>query len=89
MMPELPSAENFAEGLSITSILSMLSAGICCSIVPRLSLVSPLDLPFIHTSTLVLPRSDMFPSLSTSTEGMFSSASDADAPMFERSFDTS
>ena len=79
-MPALPSALYLAEGLSITSILSMLSAGSCCSISARLSLVSPLALPLIHTSTLVLPRSDMLPSVSTSTEGMFSSTSLAAPP---------
>ena len=80
MMPALPSALYFELGLSITSMRSMLSAGICCSISPRLSLVSPLALPLIHTSTLVLPRSDTSPSVDTSTEGMLSSRSLADPP---------
>ena len=80
MIPAEPSAENLAEGLSITSIRSMLSAGICWSISPRLSEVRPDDLPLIHTSTLVLPRNETLPSLSTSTDGMFSRTSEAVAP---------
>ena len=80
MMPAEPSAENFADGLSMTSMWSMLSAGNCCRISSRLSLVRPPALPLIHTSTLVLPRSEMLPSLSTSTDGMFSSTSDAASP---------
>ena len=83
MIPTLPSAENFAEGLSITSMRSMLSAGNCSNICALLSLVSPLDLPLIHTSTLVSPRRDTFPSLSTSTEGIFSKASEADSPTLD------
>ena len=80
MIPEVPSGLNLAEGFVITSIDSMLSAGICCSICARLSAVSPDGLPLIHTSTLELLRSDTFPSLSTSTEGMFCSASVAEPP---------
>ena len=82
MMPAEPSAENFDEGLSITSMRSMLSAGNCCRMLARLSAVSPEDLPLIHTSTLELPRKEMFPSLSTSTLGMFSNTSDATPPAF-------
>ena len=80
MIPAEPSAENFDEGLSITSIRSMLSAGNCCNMLARLSLVSPDDLPFIHISTLELPRNDTLPSLSTSTLGMFSNTSEAAPP---------
>ena len=72
MMPAVPSGEYLALGLSITSMRSMLSAGICCRISARLSLVRPLLLPLIHTSTLELPRSEISPSVVTSTEGMFS-----------------
>ena len=67
----------------------MLSAGSCCSICARLSLVRPLDLPFIHTSTLELPRRDTLPSLSTSTDGMLSSTSLAACPELLMSCDTS
>ena len=88
-MPALPSALYLAEGLSITSMRSMLSEGICCSISARLSLVSPLALPLIQTSTLVLPRSEMLPSVSTSTEGMFSSTSVAAWPALLMSWLTS
>ena len=80
MMPAEPSGLYLALGLSITSTRSMLSAGICCSISARLSVVSPLALPFIHTSTLVLLRSEISPSVSISTEGMFSSRSLAEPP---------
>ena len=89
MMPAEPSAENFADGLSITSMLSMVSAGNCCRICARLSVVRPDALPFIHTSTDELPRSDTLPSLSTSTEGMLSSTSDADCPALPMSCATS
>ena len=67
----------------------MLSAGSCCRICARLSDVKPLDLPFIHTSTLLFPLSDTLPSLSTSTEGMLSSTSLAASPLFEMSCVTS
>ena len=80
MMPAVPSGEYLAEGLSMTSMRSMLSAGICCRISARLSLVSPLCLPLIHTSTLELPRSEISPSVVTSTEGMFSKRSVTEPP---------
>ena len=82
-MPAVPSGEYLAEGLSMTSMRSMLSAGICCSISPRLSVVSPLALPLIHTSTLELPRREISPSVVTSTLGMFSNRSLAEPPAAE------
>ena len=67
MIPEVPSGLNLAEGLVITSIRSILSAGNCSRICARLSAESPEARPLIHTVTSLLPRKDTSPSLSTST----------------------
>ena len=80
MMPAEPSGENLADGLSITSMRSMLSAGICWRISPRLSVVSPDAFPLIHTSTLLLPLRDISPSVVTSMLGICSSRSEAEPP---------
>ncbi|OQC33636.1 MAG: hypothetical protein BWX65_00917 [Bacteroidetes bacterium ADurb.Bin057] len=79
-MPAVPSGLYFAEGLVIISTACILPAGICSKICARLSSVSPAGLPLIHISTLELLRNEILPSLSTSTEGIFSSTSVADAP---------
>lgn len=76
MIPEDPSGLNWAEGLVITSIDSMLSAGICCRIAPRLAADIMVEgLPSISTWTLVSPRRERLPSTSTSTEGRLHSTS--------------
>ena len=83
MIPEVPSGLNFAEGFVINSIRSMLSAGICSRIWAWLSADKPDALPLIQIVTLEFPRKEISPSLSTSTEGIFSSSSLADPPAWE------
>jgi hypothetical protein len=74
MMAAVPSGLYFAEGLVITSIFSMASAGICSSDIARLALFMRFDgLPLTSTSTFSLPRRLTLPSMSTCTDGMFSS----------------
>ena len=82
-MPAVPSVLCFDEGFVITSMLSMVSAGICRSICARLSAVMPISLPLIHTITSALPRREISPSLLTSTDGTEASSSSADAPADE------
>ena len=76
MIPAEPSGENSAEGLVITSTRSTESAGSDCSawaaLWPR---TSALGLPSTRMVTLVSPRSETLPCTSTSTDGMFFSAS--------------
>ena len=79
-MPDVPSGLNFAEGLVISSIRSILSAGICSSICAWLSAVKPDAFPLIQIVTLELPRREISPSLSTSTEGILPRISLADPP---------
>ena len=83
MIPEVPSGLNLAEGLVITSIRSILSAGNCSRICARLSAESPEARPLIHTVTSLLPRKDTSPSLSTSTEGILVRTSLAVPPVEE------
>ena len=80
IMPAVPSGLYFAEGFVITSMRSIVSPGICSRIWARFSAVSPDSLPLIHTVTDELPRSDTSPSWSTSTDGIDSKSSLADAP---------
>ena len=80
MIPAEPSGENLAEGLVITSILSIEPAGICWSTCPRLSAFSPAGLPLIQISTSSELRSEIVPCWSTSTEGIFSNTSVTLAP---------
>ena len=80
MIPEVPSGLNLAEGFVINSMRSILSAGICSSIWAWLSADRPDALPLIQIVTLEFPRKEISPSLSTSTEGIFSSSSLADPP---------
>jgi len=78
MMPPEPSGLYLAEGLVITSIRSMESAGNCESTSARLAApIKALDRPSIRICTLVSPRKLTLPSMSTCTEGMFCSTSAA------------
>ena len=70
MMPAIPSGSYFTEGLVIISMFWMADEGICF----RASLpLSTLGRPSIKTVKLDEPRRLTFPSISTSTEGVFSS----------------
>jgi len=77
MIPAMPSGSYLAEGLVMISMFSMAEAGSC----RKASLPeSTLGLPSIRTVKLEEPLSETFPSISTSTEGVFSSTSTAVPP---------
>ena len=71
MMPPVPSARNSADGLVITSMRSMRSAGVDCRAWARLSLLNwDEGLPSTRTVTLGSPLRDRLPWTSTWTDGM-------------------
>ena len=73
-MPAVPSGLYFAEGFVIISIDLIELAAVCC----RTSCASIIDgRPSINTVKLPLPLRLTFPSISTVTEGTFSSTSAA------------
>ena len=86
MMPAIPSGSYLADGLAITSMRSMVFAGSVlrydASCAPRIGVGRPL----IWTTTFSLPRRLTLPSMSTCTDGTFSSSSLAFAAPGARSF---
>src|SRR5574344_1116339 len=72
IIPAAASGANCAEGLLITSILSILLALKEANVFAlALPFVVKEGLPSMRISTLVLPLKDTLPSQSTSTEGIF------------------
>ncbi len=88
IIPAIPSASYRADGLVMTSILSIRSP---CSILKASGLLrptSPEGLPSTSIRTFELPRKLTFPSTSTATEGTLSSISEAFLPLLVRSLAT-
>ena len=71
IMPEVPSGLNLADGLVMTSILSIELAGSCCSTSALDLPISGDGLPLMSIITSEDPLKFTVPSISTSTEGMF------------------
>ena len=70
-MPVDPSGLNFAEGLVITSILSIVFAGICCNTSALFFPINGEGLPLIKIIISPEPLKLTLPSISTSTDGTF------------------
>ena len=87
MMPPLPCASYLADGDVITSTFSIASEGSCCrnfeSIPTRLD-----GFPLISILAASLPLNNIFPSISTETDGILSKTSPAFPPLTERSLPT-
>ena len=89
-IPAVPLASNLEEGLVITSILSIWSAGMLCSALAPSSIPSRAEgLPFIKNFTLELPLIETVPSVSTEIEGTFDSTSCRLPPLLIMSWFTS
>ena len=87
MMPEVPSALYFADGLVITSIFSIMSAVIVPSAPPPLLAITE-GFPLIKIYTPELPRRLIYPSMFTYTEGTLFNTSKALAPVLLKSLPT-
>ena len=84
----MPSGSYFAEGLVMTSTRSMELAGICSKNAFCEAPLSPEGRPSMRICTWDEPLSETFPSISTVTEGTFTSNSLAVPPAADRSFPT-
>ena len=87
MIPEVPSASYFAEGLVITSTFSIISAVMVPKVLPC-SLAMTEGFPLIKICTPWLPLRLICPSISTFTEGTLFNTSKALAPVVLRSLPT-
>ena len=87
MIPAVPSASYFADGLVITSTFSIISAVIDPSAPPSVSARTD-GLPLIRICTPLLPLRVTAPSILTSTEGTLFNTSKALPPLLARSLPT-
>ena len=85
MIPPVPSASYFADGLVITSTFSILSEGIDSN--PLLA-VKTEGFPLINIRTLEFPRKLTAPSISTLTDGTLFKISLTEPPFEIKSFPT-
>ena len=67
---EFVASPRHADGLVITSILSMVFAGICCNTAALFAPIRLDGLPFIRIRTFSDPRRLTFPSISTCSDGI-------------------